>query len=235
LRLPLPILTALLLLLPGCSREVTAADIFESNQEAWTRVAGRIAKIQTTIDVMPDIREDRLEIGQREPPLFDAPPAPAGNALTIPWEGLGDLSVVAQDPLGVARRDALHHLASFYSHGSDLDGHTSLPPDTVQSWLDHVLAAEYLLVIKVDKYETPSWIEDTLIPGRVMGTVFLFDLQAGRPLGGFLLNTESVAPEGKRPDDRAMLALLRRDSLLAIRAGVETVPKARPPFSDLLD
>ncbi len=230
-----PVLALLLLLLPGCNREVTSADIIESNREAWTRLEGRLGKIRTTIDVMPDIREDRLEIGDREPPLFDAPPSPPGNALTIPWEGLADLTVIPEDHLGLARRDALHHLASFYARGEDLDGHTALPPDTVQSWLDHVLGAKYLLVIKVDRYDTPSWIEDTLIPGHVNGTIFLFDLQAGRPLGGYRLKVESVAPEGKMPNDEAMLTLLRRDALLAIRAGVETVPKARPPFSDLLD
>ncbi len=229
------LLTVLLLLLPGCTREVTSADILEGNKEAWSRLVGRVAKIQTTIDVMPDIREDKLEIGDREPPRFDAPPSPPGNALTIPWEGLADLTVIPQDSLGLARRDALHHLASLYARGEDLDGHTALPIDTVQSWLDHVLAAKYLLVVKVDTYETPSWIEDTLIPGQVSGTVFLFDLEKGRPLGGYLVEVESVAPTGKSPSAKAMLSLLHRDALLAIRAGIQAIPKARPPFSDLLD
>lgn len=235
LRSLLPILAVLLLLAPACGREVTSADILAANTEEWALLEGRIAKISTTIDLMPDLREDGLGIGDREPPRFDAPPSPPGNALTIPWEGLPDLSKVADDPLGLARRDALHHLASLYARGQDLDGHALLPTDTVQSWFDHVLAAKYLLVIKIEKYETPSWIETTLIPGRVHGLVYLFDLQAGRPLGGYFVRSESVAPEKGKPSEQAMLAALRRDALLAIRAGIQTVPGSRPPFADLLD
>lgn len=227
-------LVVLVALGSGCSSEPTSDDLLAANADAWAALAGRVSKVAKMIDVMPDLRQDGLDIGERPPPRFDSPPSPPGNALTVPWEGLLDLSLVADDPLGLARRDALHHLGSLYSRGQDLDGHAVLPTDTLQSWFDHVTGAQYLLVIKIEKYETPSWIETTLIPGRVQGIVYLFDLQEGRPLGGYFLKIESVAPEKGKPSDQAMLAALRRDALLAIRAGIETVPGARPPFADLL-
>ena len=224
-----------LLLGTGCAREPTTADVIAANQDGWLRVTGRIAKIKATLAVMPDVREDNIDIGERPPPRFDAAPAPAGNALTLPWEGLDDLTRVPVDPLGLARRDALHHLASFQERGIDLDGYAHLPVDTVSNWFAHVTSARYILIVKVDKYETPSWIMDTLIPGRVQGVVHLFDLQEGRPLGGYRINVVSVAPEGRKLSDLAMVSLLRRDAILAIRAGIEAVPGARAPFGDLLN
>lgn len=223
------------LLLTSCNREPTPADIVAANEEAWTRLEGRIAKIRTTIDVMPDVRAgDVIDVGELPPPLFDAPPALPGNALTIPFEGLEDLTTVVEEPLRLARRDALHHLASYQARGVDLDGHALLPVDTLESWYAHVTQAQYLLVVRIDRYETPSWIMDTLIPGHVEGIAWLFDLQAGKPLGGYLIKVESTPPTGKRPSDRAMLAALHREAILAIRAGIETIDGARPPFGDLL-
>jgi len=230
---PLVVAVAVLALL-GCNREPTAADVVEANQEAWDRVTARVEKVRKTIEVLPDVRGEGISIGDRPPPLFDAPPAPPGNAITILWSDLQDLTKVGDDPMGLARRDALHQLAAYLGTGQDLDGHAQLPPDTLASWFKHVTQAQYLLVIKRGKYETPSWIGDTLIPGAFEGTAWLFDLQEGRPLGGYGLEVTSKAPEGERPSDEQMLAALHRDAILAIQAGVEAVEGARGPYSDLL-
>ena len=217
----------------GCRHERTPADVVTEHRDALEQRLARIERIDTLLQTLPPLRGSDMEVGERPVPRFQAAGALPANALLVPLSVLHDPARPGSDPLDVGSRTALSNVAAWLETGADLAGTTDVTTQRVDGWFREVLALRYVAVLRVTRFEKPSMIMESLVPGLVEGEVVLFDLPEARPLGGYSFTARSEP--GTTGSERALVAALKVQGRAAIEAGWSQLLGPPGPLAGLPD